>query len=207
MMSEAAGTKRSLTISPAALAAISQRGLLMICSVTNMDAGVTGDISWWISILFTASWWSHPCLAASWRMHFSTPPVYIYGNFKQHSIHFCCVKACSSTFYSSPAKRYASAWIMHKSVLPVLFGPSLIQKMFCCCPAFTFSRSLTNRKRLVNGCRATGLSLNAKHYFRRTAASYWSCMGSCTSTCHPVICTTSVSTRVTAVFCCLKWFF
>ena len=45
-----------------------------------------------------------------------------------------------------------------------------------------FSRSLTNKKHLVNNCRVTGSSSHASHYCQWTVVSCWSCIGICTCT-------------------------
>ncbi|GFU62724.1 hypothetical protein TNCV_1519021 [Trichonephila clavipes] len=49
--------------------------------------------------------------------------------------------------------------IMQDCMMPVLYGPSLIWKKLYCCPG-----QITNRKRLVYGCRATASSPYASHY-------------------------------------------
>ncbi|GFU99112.1 hypothetical protein TNCV_1228261 [Trichonephila clavipes] len=54
--------------------------------------------------------------------------------------------------------------IMHDCMLPVLYGPFLIRKMFDFALVCTFTRSFTNGKRSVYGCRMTGSSPYASHY-------------------------------------------
>ncbi|GFV12638.1 hypothetical protein TNCV_4425911 [Trichonephila clavipes] len=54
--------------------------------------------------------------------------------------------------------------IMHNHKLPVLYGTSLIRKIFEFELAYTFTRSFSNRKRLVYSCQATGSSPYSSHY-------------------------------------------
>ncbi|GFV91839.1 hypothetical protein TNCV_2975111 [Trichonephila clavipes] len=54
--------------------------------------------------------------------------------------------------------------IMHDRMLPVLYKPSLIRKMFGCCPSLHVNRSLTKGKYLIQGCRPTGSSPYAINY-------------------------------------------
>ncbi|GFW03158.1 hypothetical protein TNCV_157781 [Trichonephila clavipes] len=54
--------------------------------------------------------------------------------------------------------------IMHDRMLLVLYEPYLLRKYSAVSLACTFTRSLTNRKRLAHGCRATGSSPYVSHY-------------------------------------------
>ncbi|GFW18040.1 hypothetical protein TNCV_2281441 [Trichonephila clavipes] len=48
--------------------------------------------------------------------------------------------------------------IMHDHMLPILYGPSLIRKIFGCALDCTLTSSTANRKRLVHGCHVTDSS-------------------------------------------------
>ncbi|GFW93502.1 hypothetical protein TNCV_47051 [Trichonephila clavipes] len=66
---------------------------------------------------------------------------YISGVLLPVALLFICV---------SPEKPYFSAGrIMHDHILPVLYVPSLVRKMFGCALVCTFTKSLTNSKRLI----------------------------------------------------------
>ncbi|GFV25252.1 hypothetical protein TNCV_1466921 [Trichonephila clavipes] len=66
--------------------------------------------------------------------------------------------------YSHPCSM--SSWGTHigPSNWTQLYGASLIRKISTVALACTFTRSFTNRKRLVYGCRVNGSSPYANHY-------------------------------------------
>ncbi|GFU62216.1 hypothetical protein TNCV_2474471 [Trichonephila clavipes] len=47
-------------------------------------------------------------------------------------------------------------------MLPVLFEPSLIQNMLCCCPALHIHQISHQRKRQAHDCRVTGVSFGSQ---------------------------------------------
>ena len=184
----------------------------MVYSMANLDARTAWRrVSLRISILFTASCWSHLCLNiiiwSSWRTHFRSMhlrspywPIiwsdgmvcrWMHGHLLlalmvQRLLDFCCN---SSTLCSSPAKSCFSAdnsWPHFASI--VCSDLPSCRKCTVSVLTSTFSRSLSDRKRLFNGYRATGTPPYTSFCCRWAVGSYWSCIGSCNWTCN--LCTT-----------------
>ena len=129
----------------------------MVCSTTNLDAGMVWcHVFRRISILFTASWWSHPFLAQSCTTYVAS----VHSTWANRPITVC--GAIEYSFWSPLLRINGTlnsgpyiSFILRSVALPfiqalrnaifqqensrlhvtVLFGPSLIQKMFRCCPA------------------------------------------------------------------------
>ncbi|GFT41713.1 hypothetical protein TNCV_4707891 [Trichonephila clavipes] len=73
--------------------------------------------------------------------------------------------AASQTEASSmPCRTFRFIRIMHDRMLPLLYGSSLIRKSLAVALAYTVTRNLANRKRLVHGCLVTGSSLYTSDY-------------------------------------------
>lgn len=224
----AAWTVSSLIMAFSTLDAKPQIGVpSMVWRTTKMDA----DMAWRrvfrrIPVLLTASWWSHPCLVAVWRTHIvvvhSTLPclliawtdsivshcIYVsvtycfhWLSFEQWLEYLICVKPSDSTLYSNLVKRYVSAILcttaccLYCTDLPWSTAAGL---------ASTFSRSLTNGKRLMNGILEAGSLPCASYCGRWTLAFCWSCMGSCTHTCYPIFIWHYLQ-LYRCCYCCHRW--
>ncbi|GFW86106.1 hypothetical protein TNCV_1969141 [Trichonephila clavipes] len=101
------------------------------CSVytIKMAASVFGSVHW-SSCYWHITWCDG--MGGYWIL-ISVTSCSHGRHFEQCMLYFWCVKTRGSALYFTPVKIYVSERL-HDRMLPVLYGPALIRKMFSCYP-------------------------------------------------------------------------